>query len=182
MATFRRSLVQGGTYFFTVNTYQRQALLAEPQVYGALKQNVLSVMRDYPFTIEAFVVLPDHLHCIWTLPEGDAAYSLRWNIIKRRVSQQLRELIERNVSASRSKRRELGLSQRRFWEHQIRNEDDFEQHVNYIHRNPVKHGYVKTVADWPYSSFHRFVSRGVYPVHWAGQAASEREGDYGEPV
>jgi len=102
----------------------------------------MSVMRDYSFTLEAFIVLPDHLHCIWTLPEGDAAYSLRWNIIKRRVSRQVRELIEPNVNASRSKRRELGLWQRRFWEHQIRNEDDFEQHVNYIHWNPVKHGYV----------------------------------------
>ena len=132
--------------------------------------------------MEAFVVLPDHLHCIWTLPEGDAAYSLRWNIIKRRVSQQVRELIEQNINASRRKRRELGLWQRRFWEHQIRNEDDFEQHVNYIHWNPVKHGYVKSVTDWPYSSFPRFVSRGIYPAHWASETASERGGDYGEPV
>src|SRR5712692_5547211 len=143
MTTFRRALTQGATYFFTVNTHQRQALLTEPPIYRALKQNVLSVMRDHPFTMEAFVVLPDHLHCIWTLPEGDAAYSLRWNIIKRRVSQQVRELIEQNINASRRKRRELGLWQRRFWEHQIRNGDDFEQHVNYIHWNPVKHGYVE---------------------------------------
>ncbi len=179
MATFRRSTVAGATYFFTVNAHQSQKVLTKPPLYQALKQSLEAVKKKYPFAIEAFVLLPDHLHCIWTLPESDADYSIRWNIIKRGVSQQVRDLIVAPVSPSRHKRGELGLWQRRFWEHQIRNERDFEKHVEYIHWNPVKHGYVKRVRDWPYSSFHRFVARGIYPLDWAGGPGID-DGTFGE--
>ena len=179
MATFRRSTVAGATYFFTVNAHQCQKVLTKPPFYQALKQSLKAVKERYPFAIEAFVLLPDHLHCIWTLPESDADYSMRWNIIKRGVSQQVRDLIVAPVSPSRRKRGELGSWQRRFWEHQIRNERDFEKHVEYIHWNPVKHGYVKHVRNWPYSSFHRFVERGIYPLDWAGGPCMN-DGAFGE--
>jgi len=182
MATFRRVLTPGATYFFTVNTYRRQPVLTQSPVYQALKTSVRAVMQAHPFTIEAFVLLPDHLHCIWALPDGDADYARRWNIIKRLVSQQVRHLISPMTSGSRARRGELGLWQRRFWEHQIRDERDFEKHVEYIHWNPVKHGYTKTVIEWPYSSFHRFAARGIYPADWAGDGSLEGEGVYGEPV
>lgn len=178
MATFRRALTPGATYLFTVNTEQRQQVLTdEPQ------QSLRRVKETHPFTIEALVLLPDHLHCIWTLPENDADYALRWNVIKRLTSQQTRHLIRPEVPESRKKRGELGLWQRRFWEHQIRDERDFERHVDYVHCNPVKHGYVKTVAQWPYSSFHRFVERGTYPLDWAGDGITHMpDADYGEAV
>jgi putative transposase len=130
-----------------------------------------------PFSIDAMVLLPDHLHCIWTLPEGDADYAMRWNRIKRGVSQRTRERVAATLSASRLKRGELGLWQRRFWEHQIRDERDFARHVEYIHWNPVKHGYVTRAADWPYSSFHRYVTQGVYPRNWGG---GDTDGEFGE--
>lgn len=188
MAIYRRSRVKGGTYFFTVNTYKRQSLLTEEPFYSVLKESFRSIKQSHPFKIEAFVLLPDHLHCIWTLPENDADYAVRWNIIKRLVSQRIRPLLTPNISQSCAKRRELGLWQRRFWEHQIRDECDFERHVDYIHWNPVKHGYVRTVIEWPYSSFHRFVERGIYPAEWAGGVARTAHatlldiGDYGEPA
>jgi putative transposase len=175
VATFRRSIVPGATYFFTVNTYQRQKVLTEAPFYLALKQSVRAVNEKHPFPIEAFVLLPDHLHCIWTLPLNDADYALRWNIIKRGVSQQTRNRIDTALTRSRQKRGELGLWQRRFWEHQIRDGRDLEKHVNYIHWNPVKHGYVKRVKDWPYSSFHCFVERGLYPPDWTSDAAGSAE-------
>jgi putative transposase len=184
MATFRRSIVPGATYFFTVSTYQRQEVLTEPPFVEALRQSLHLVKERYPFTIEAFVVLPDHLHCIWTLPPRDADYARRWSIIKRRVSQQTRHLIATVLTRSRNERDELGLWQRRFWEHQIRDDRDFERHADYIHWNPVKHGYTGTVADWPHSSFHRFVARGIYPADWACDplmARGDDDGQFGEP-
>lgn len=167
MATYRRSTTPGATYFFTLNTYRRQRVLTERPIYETLKQSIRMVKEIHPFTIEAFVLLPDHLHCIWTLPEYDADYGMRWNMIKREVSLSTRDIINMPLTPSRLKRGELGLWQRRFWEHQIRDDRDYEKHINYIHWNPVKHGYVKQASDWPYSSFQRFVERGVYTVDWA---------------
>jgi putative transposase len=183
MATFRRSVVPGATYFFTVNTYQRLRVLTDSPFYGALKNALQQVKTEHPFTIDAFVLLPNHLHCIWTLPPGDANYALRWNFTKRLVSQATRQFVEPPINNSRQQRRELGLWQRRFWEHQIRDEQDFIKHVEYIHWNPVKHGYVIRVKDWPYSSFHRYVRQGLYPLDWASvdEATATAEGDYGEP-
>lgn len=183
MATCRRSTTPGAMYFFTLNTYRRQRVLTERPIYAALKQSIRTVKEIHPFTIEAFVLLPDHLHCIWTLPKHDAGYGVRWNMIKREVSLNTRDIITMPLTPSRQKRGELGLWQRRFWEHQIRDDRDFEKHVNYIHWNPVKHGYVKQASDWPYSSFHRFVERGVYTVDWAcvpDVYNQSEEGGFGE--
>jgi len=180
MATFRRSVVPGATYFFTVNTYQRRKVLTGPPFYLALKQAFRQVKAKHPFTIGAFVLLPDHLHCIWTLPPGNGDYALRWNLIKRLVSQATRDSVDPPLSGSRIKRKESGLWQRRFWEHQIRDDQDFARHVDYIHWNPMKHGYVQCVADWPYSSFHKYVRDGVYPKDWAGTTGSQTNAGYGE--
>lgn len=181
MATFRRSKAPGATYFFTVTTHHRQKLLTQPPYYQVLKDALREVKHKRPFTIDAFVLLPDHLHCIWTLPELDADYSTRWNIIKRQVSLQTRELKSTSLSESQLRRKELGLWQRRFWEHQIRDDHDFEKHVNYIHWNPVKHGYVKNVKDWLHSSFHSFVERGIYPPDWGSEFDGNDDSEgYGE--
>jgi putative transposase len=182
MATFRRSLVPGATYFFTLNSYQRRKVLTEPPFYSALKQALRQVKAEHPFSIDAFVLLPDHLHCIWTLPPNDANYALRWNLIKRMVSQATRNDLTPLLSASRIKRKELGLWQRRFWEHQIRDDADFVRHVDYIHWNPMKHGHVSRVTDWPYSSFHRYVRDGVYSNDWAGTVAVDAGSGFGEMV
>jgi putative transposase len=154
-----------------------------PPFYSALKNALTQVRAEHPFTVDTFVLLPDHLHCIWTLPLGDANYALRWNLIKRLVSQATRQLVEASTSCSRQQRRELGLWQRRFWEHQIRDEQDLVKHVEYIHWNPVKHGCVARVRDWPYSSFHRYVRQGLYPLDWASgdETNDAAEDDYGEP-
>ena len=183
MATFRRSIVPGATYFFTANTSQRRKVLTNAPFYSALWNAFRQVNAEQPFTIDVFILLPDHLHCIWTLPLGDAHYALRWNVIKRLISQATRYLIEPTRDRSRQQRRELGLWQRRFWEHQIRDEQDFIKHVEYIHWNPVKHGYVARVKDWPYSSFHRYVSQGLYPLDWADSEGANNavEDGYGEP-
>lgn len=158
-------------------------MLTGKPFYWALKQSLRRVKEAHPFKIEALVLLPDHLHCLWTPPEDDADYALRWNLVKRLTSQQTRHLITPEVSESRKKRGELSLWQRRFWEHQIRDACDFERHVDYIHWNPVKHGYVKAVAQWPYSSFHCFVGQGIYLLNWTGYGMTHvPDGDYGEPV
>jgi putative transposase len=179
MATFRRSTTPGATYFFTVNTHQRQKVLTQPLFYTALKRSIRAVKQLHPFDIDAFVLLPDHLHCIWTLPINDADYALRWNMTKRSVIQQIRHLIASIVNASRYRRGELGLWQRRYWEHQIRDENDFEKHADYIHWNPVKHGHVTRPEDWAYSSIHRFIERGIYPKDWTLGVSAGRESDDG---
>jgi len=134
-----------------------------------------------PFTIEAWVLLPDHLHAIWTLPNGDAAYGKRRGIIKAQVSRCCAHLADDNAAraVSRIERREHDFWQRRFWEHQIRDDLDFERHVDYVHYNPVKHGLVTQVAQWPYSTFHRCVNCGVYPRDWSVDPG-EVVGDAGE--
>lgn len=124
------------------------------------------VKINHPFEIEAVVILPEHLHCILSLPDGDSDFSTRWGLIKAYFSRNI-EKSER-ISQSRNKRGERGIWQRRFWEHLIRDEADYRQHVDYIHWNPVKHGWVQKVKDWPHSSFHDFVKRGIYPVNWGG--------------
>jgi putative transposase len=124
----------------------------------------LYVKQRRPFHIQAVAILPDHLHCIWTLPPGEADFSTRWNLLKGHFSRAVVK-DERN-SKSRGKRRERGLWQRRFRAHWITDQDDFNRHVDYIHGNPVKHGCVRRVVDWPHSSFHKFVERGIYPATW----------------
>ncbi len=175
MPEYRRARAEGGTYFFTVAAYERRPILTHDAVRQALREGIELARTTHPFKIEAWVLLPDHLHCMWTLPENDADFSARWGITKRYVSRHCRTAIglEKRLSASRLSRKETGIWQRRFWEHQIRDETDFSRHVDYIHWNPVKHGYVKRVADWPHSTFHRFVEKGIYPADWGGCVADE---------
>ncbi len=165
MTIYRRAKIEGGTYFFTVNCAERHNNQILTNHIHLLRQVIRSVKDRRPFVIEAMVVLPEHLHCIWTLPPGDADYQTRWSLIKAGFSRSIPEGERR--SASRLKRGERGLWQRRYWEHLIRDDRDFERHVDYIHWNPVKHGLVRRVTDWPWSSFHAFVRRGVYPDDWA---------------
>lgn len=180
MSRYRRAPIPGATYFFTLNTYRRQALLTHEEVLAALRSAHRVVRAARPFRIDALVVLPDHLHTVWTLPPGDADFSTRWSLIKRHVSQAVRHLLPAGQSASRDKRRELSLWQRRFWEHQIRDDADYARHMDYVHYNPVKHGYVAAVRDWPFSTFHRYVRIGVYSPDWLSSAMRDTEEDYGE--
>ncbi|ATG92056.1 REP-associated tyrosine transposase [Methylomonas koyamae] len=165
MTEYRRHRLKGGCYFFTVNLAERNRTLLTDKI-ELLRESFRNVKDQHPFNIDAIVVLPEHLHTIWTLPEGDDDFSCRWRLIKTHFTKQV-EKGER-ISKSRERKQERGIWQRRFWEHRIRNEDDFVKHVDYIHYNPVKHGYVRCVADWRYSSFHDFVKRGVLPENWAG--------------
>jgi putative transposase len=138
--------------------------LTDENFRAALRQGIIACRQTLPFKIDGWVLLPDHLHCVWTLPEGDANYSARWAIIKRHVSKTC--VSDTIINASRQKRGEAGIWQRRFWEHVIRDDADYIRHIDYIHYNPVKHGYVKRVADWRFSSFHRYVVCGVYLLDW----------------
>jgi putative transposase len=144
-----------------------------------LREAVRMVRQRRPFHIDAWVVLPDHLHCLWTLPEGDDDFSMRWRLIKTALAKAL-PVTERR-SAVRVARHKRAIWQRRFWEHAIRDERDYARHVDYIHYNPVKHGYVSRVTDWPHSTFRRFVMHGVYPCDWAGGAPRDLQtGERGE--
>jgi len=175
MSRYRRSLAPGGTYFFTLALVDRQsAMLVEhiAQLRGAYRR----VNQQHPFETVAICILPDHLHAIWALPENDTDYSRRWGLIKSGFSRHFPASDRR--SESKVSKREKGLWQRRFWEHQIRDETDLQRHVEYIHYNPVKHGLVSRVRDWPHSSFHRHVERGIYPADWAG--VINEHGGYGE--
>ncbi|MEQ1775674.1 MAG: transposase [Burkholderiales bacterium] len=180
MSRYRRSLTEGATFFFTVNTYRRKKLLTHPEVRASLHEAIKHVRKQIPFTIDAWVLLPDHLHAIWTLPKDDSAYGKRWGMIKAQVSRCCAHVADDSArSASRIKRHERDFWQRRFWEHQIRDERDFERHVDYVHYNPVKHGLVTQVSQWPYSTFHRYINHGVYPQDWGGDPG-EVVGDAGE--
>ena len=169
MTEYRRPRQPGGTWFFTVNLAKRRGNQLLVERIDHLREAIRSVSLRRPFSLEAEVVLPDHLHCIWTLPPGDTDFSTRWGLIKGKFSRGI-EKGER-ISRSRLKRRERGIWQRRFWEHLIRNDEDFKRNVDYIHWNPVKHGLVSRVVDWPHSSFHEYVHRGLYPEDWGGEQA-----------
>ena len=176
MTDYRRSFVPGGSYFFTVAMANRAGCLLTDNI-GLFRRAVSDVKRELPFDLVAMVVLPEHLHCVLTLPEGDADYQARWKKIKAAFSHGLPKGEHR--SASRVAKGERGIWQRRFWEHTLRNDDDLRQHLDYIHYNPVKHGHVRCVKERPFSTFHRYVQRGVYPVDWAGGELDEMC-DYGE--
>ena len=165
MLNYRRNYVSGGSYFFTVNLLERNKSLLVDHI-KELRAAINNTRKQKPFEIEAWVILPDHMHAIWTLPENDSNYSGRWREIKKAFSKSLAK--EEYLSPIRIKRNERGIWQHRFWEHTIRDENDFQRHMNYIHYNPVKHGLVTTVKDWPYSTFHRCVKQGIYPKDWGG--------------
>lgn len=178
MSHYRRSRMGGATYFFTVVTYRRQPLLTRPEAMDALREAFRSVKHAHPFEMDAVIILPDHLHALWTLPAGDEDFSRRWAMIKRRVSSETRHLAAPVGMPSMKTRHESGFWQRRFWEHLIRDDNDFARHMDYIHFNAVKHGHAGRPADWPHSSFQRCVERGIYPIDWA--SGVEIEGEFGE--
>lgn len=166
MPDYRRNYVLGGSFFFTVNLLERYPNELLTKHMALLREAVRLVRADYPLQIDAWVVLPDHMHCVWSLPPGDADYTLRWRLIKAAFSKRLPKTERR--SRVRVARGERGIWQRRFWEHTLRDERDYAAHVDYVHFNPVKHGYVRAVADWPHSTFHRYVAQGTYPADWGG--------------
>ncbi|NCT69000.1 MAG: transposase [Rhodanobacteraceae bacterium] len=165
MPNYRRVWMLGGTYFFTLALADRgQSLLVDH--IGALRAAYAWTRRLHPFRTVAIVVLPDHLHAVWTLPDGSADFALRWKLIKEGFSRRLPRTEPR--SPSRRWQGERGIWQRRYWEHAIRDERDLAGHIDYVHFNPVKHGHVQRAAEWRHSSFHRFVREGRLAPDWAG--------------
>ena len=164
MTDYRRFYIPGATWFFTVNLAERQNNRLLVEHIDVLRNAFRYVKTRRTFAMDAVVIMPDHLHCLWTLPSDDADFSIRWGQIKGYFSRHIAK--GERLSKSRVKRRERGLWQRRFWAHLIMNQDDLNRHIDYIHWNPVKHGWVKNTIDWPYSSFHQFVKAGIYPPTW----------------
>ena len=170
MTNYCRYRTDGGIYFFTVNLAERQRSLLTERI-DTLREAFREVKNAHPFVIDAVVILPEHLHTIWTLPQGDNDFSLRWRQIKSAFSRAIEK--DERISNSRLRKQERGVWQRRFWEHAIRDEEDFNRHIDYIHINPVKHGYVQRAVDWQFSSFHRYVKLGILPADWAGVVNDE---------
>jgi putative transposase len=175
MVRYRRNYVPGATYFFTVTLAERTSSVLVRHA-NALRAAFRIARRERPFAIEAIVILPEHLHAIWTLPPEDADFSGRWKRIKANFT---RRLVAADVPVRRRPNGEYALWQRRFWEHTIRDELDYEWHVDYVHFNPVKHRLVSRTCDWPYSSFHAYVRRGLKPADWGGDL-EEPVMDFGE--
>ena len=154
MPNYRR-VRDGNTWFFTVVAKHRALILTQPAVRHILEEVLVELRRNHPFQIQAWVLLPDHIHCIWRLPENDVQYSMRWGWLKKEVTKRL------------GKRESIW--QPRFWEHQIRDDRDYAAHCDYIHYNPVKHGLVTVPRDWPWSTFHRFMRAGIYSPSWGSE-------------
>jgi putative transposase len=175
MPNYRRAFVPNGCWFFTHNLHNRQETLLIDNI-AALRSAFRQTQKKYPFTVEAIVVLPEHMHAVWKLPPDDADFATRWRLIKTRFTKSLPKREAR--SPIRKARGERGIWQRRFWEHLIRDDRDYARHIEYCYINPIKHGLVRRVQDWPHSSFHRDVSHGLFPTDWAGEV--EVKGDFGE--
>lgn len=175
MANYRRAYENGATYFFTVNLQDRSSSLLIDHI-DLLTSAFKTVRNSYHFTTDALIVLPEHLHAVLTLPDDVYDFSIIWRYIKGEFSRSIKSSLP--ISRVNKVRRERGIWQRRFWEHKIRNQNDYENHVNYCYYNPVKHGYVLKVAEWKYSTFHRDVARGLFPQNWASPGSFE--GIYGE--
>ncbi len=176
MPDYRRNYVPGGTYFFTVVTAGRRPVFASATAVALLRDAVRGQQRIRPFRIMAAVVLPDHLHMIWVLPAGDSDYSIRWSAIKAAFTKAWLESggIEGPITSSNRRDGRRGVWQSRFIEHTCRDPRDLNHHIDYIHYNPVKHGYVTRPSDWPYSSIHRFITDGTLPADWGALPASLR--------
>lgn len=171
MMHYRRLYTKGATYFFTLITYSRQKILANSNNIQLLKKSITTARKKYPFVINALVILPDHLHCIITLPETDDDFSLRVRLIKTEFSRKcaINNLGENLPNSSRILKKEKCVWQRRFWEHQIRNAEDFSMHMDYVHYNPVKHGLAISPKDWQFSTFQHCVAKGYYNVLWGSE-------------
>jgi putative transposase len=175
MPNYRRASIKGGVFFFTVVLADRSSNLLTKEI-DRLRHAYRVVQERRPFDTIAICVLPDHLHALWALPEHDPDFATRWSMIKSGFSRGLEALPR---SKSKSLKREKGIWQRRYWEHAIRDDADLSRHVDYIHFNPVKHGDVQRVSDWPHSSFHRFVDRGWLVADWGGDL-KDITGSFGE--
>jgi len=175
MPNYRRVHLRGGTFFFTVVTYRRLPVFASATAVALLERCVESVMVDYPFSIDAMVTLPDHLHCIWSLRDGASDFSSGWKRVKTLFTRAYQGPRSDRMSTSMVGKGERGVWQRRFWEHAIRDERDFSLHCDYIHYNPVRHGLVKSPREWKHSTFDRFVRTGVYPPDWGSTVSTEVE-------
>lgn len=176
MVLYRRNRLPGGTFFFTVTLRDRTSRILVDQI-EPLREAFRKVRRQRPFSIDAIVVLPDHLHTIWTLPPGDDDFPGRWRAIKSAFTH---AVVKSGLPVARNQKGEHALWQRRYWEHTVADEVDLQRHVDYIHFNPVKHDLVERVADWPYSSFHRYVGRGILDSGWAGTVEEEGGPNFGE--
>jgi putative transposase len=176
MPDYRRAFVPGGTFFFTLVTYGRARFLCDDMSRTILREAIERTRVSHPFSIEAIVLLPDHLHAIWTLPAGDADFSMRWSLIKNAFTRGWlgQGAAEGCVSRSRQRNRRRGVWQRRFWEHRVRDQDDLLNHLNYIHYNPVKHGLAACPHAWPHSSFARWVESGTYRRDWSCSCGGKR--------
>ena len=174
MPNYVRAYLPGGSFFFTVVTHQRRCVFSDDATADVLRNVVQEVRQRLPLTVDAWVVLPNHIHAVWTLPEGDADFSKRWGLIKAKFTKRVvaAGLIQANVP----------IWQPRLWEHRIRDERDFAAHIGYVYINPVRHGLVANVADWPWSSFHRDVQRGLYPANWGSEINVDHSRQYGEPT
>ncbi len=173
---YRRADVAGGTYFFTVNLAERNRTLLIDHV-DLLRSVIQEVKRRHPFHIDAMVILPDHLHALWTVPTDDSDYPTRWMLIKAGFSRNISPGERRN--AGRLAKGERGIRRRRYWEHSIQDDRDYARHVDYAHYNPVKHGYVQRPADWAHSNIHRYIESGVLPLDWAYDSR-DADGEFGE--
>jgi putative transposase len=173
MPEYRRARLRGGTFFFTVVTYRRYPIFGEQAAIDLLNRCFKLVMTEYPCKMDAVVILPDHLHCIWTLPDSDLDFSTRWKRLKARFTRDYSGSRAGDISESMHRKKERGIWQRRFWEHKIRDQEDFNRHCDYIHYNPVKHGLVSLPIEWNYSSFRSFVERGFYSEGWGHTVGEE---------
>ena len=183
MPEYRRPRITGGTTFFTVVTFDRLPIFSHVNTRKLLRLVWKDVSERMPFTTDAVCLLPDHIHCIWTMPEDDSNYSVRWKEIKRLFTRAYLSEIGpgRKRGVSRRKRSEAAIWQRRFWEHMVRDEADLNRHIDYIHYNPVKHDLAQRVSDWPWFSFHRYVRSGFYGHHWGETFENDVKGmGYGE--
>jgi putative transposase len=174
MVHYRRTFVPGDTHFFTVTLADPRTSLLTDRI-DALGAAFRKCRSAHPFATLAIAVMPDHLHCVWTLPDGDADYAIRWSLIKRAFT---RRQYHEGPTPARTKR---GVWRSRFWEHTIRDDVDLQRHIDYIHFNPVQHGLAVRAADWPHSSFHRFVKQGLLAKGW-GSEFDANHGDFGEPA
>ena len=176
MPNYRRAHLPGGSYFFTVVTHGRAPFLCIPLARRCLRRTIRLTQHRWTFSVDAFVLLPDHFHTIWTLPQDDSDFSKRVGFFKKEFTKMWLESggSESTRSDSQLEHRRKGVWQRRFWEHAIRDESDYIKHVEYIHYNPVKHGLADCPHAWPYSSFHRFAKEGTIPLNWGCSCEHEQ--------
>ena len=163
---YRRAKAPGSTFFFTVVTFNRRKIFTDEQTVALLRQAIEAVQAGRPFKIEAAVILPDHVHMLWRLPDGDGDYATRWRLIKSYFTRRWPGSRDYPTTLSRQNKGERAVWQRRYWEHLIRDEADWRRYVDYIHYNPVKHGLACAPAAWQHSSFHVFVKQGFYSLNW----------------